>query len=64
MRTIQLTHAEIETIQLALQAAYVQNLEIVSKNRIVIGEDAAKALNERAKMFLEVAAVFDGERDK
>ena len=35
-----------------------------SYDRIVIGEDATKALNERAQTFLEVSSVFDGERDK
>jgi len=64
MRLIQLTHEEIEVIKIALQVAYTQNVELVVKNRIVIGEDATKALNERAQTFLEVSSVFDGERDK
>ena len=64
MRTLELTPAEIKIIQVALQIAYQQNIKIISENRIAIGDDAAKALSERAQKFLDTAAVFDGERDK
>ena len=63
MRTIKLTHEEIETIKLALQYVYDRNLEIVSQNRKIFGEDVRAKILEQANKYFDTQDVFDGERD-
>ncbi len=63
MRTIQLTHEEIETIKLALQYVYDRKLEVVSQNRKTLGEEATTKILDQANKFFDTQGVFDGERD-
>ena len=63
MRTIQLTHEEIETIKMALQYVYDCNLDIVSQNRKTLGEDATNKILEQSNKYYDTQDVFDGERD-
>lgn len=59
MRTIKLTHDEIEFIKKALQ--YVVN--IISQNIMIIGDDAADKIREQAIIYNNIIDVFDGDRD-
>ena len=63
MRTIKLTHEEIETIKMALQYVYDQNLNIVSQNRKILGEEAVEKILEQGNKYFDTQDVFDGERD-
>lgn len=63
MRTIKLTHDEIEIIKSALQFVYVHKLEIVSQNIKIFDEDVRKKTIETAHKYLNVQDVFDGDRD-
>ena len=63
MRTIQLTHEEIETIKIALQYVYDRKLDIVSQNRKTLGEEATTKILEQANKYFDTQDVFDGERD-
>lgn len=63
-RLIRLTHEEIETIKTALQYVYDSKLEIVSKNRKVLGEEATSKILEQANKYFDTQDVFDGERDE
>jgi hypothetical protein len=63
MRTIQLTHEEIETIKMALQYVYDRKLDIVSQNRKTLGEEAITKILEQANKYFNTQDVFDGERD-
>ena len=64
MRTIKLTHEEIETIKMALQYVYDRNLEIVSQHRKMLGEEAVSKILEKANRFFDTQDVFDGETYK
>ena len=63
MRTIQLTHGEIETIKMALEYVYGRKLDIVSQNRKTLGEEATTKILEQANKYFDAQDVFDGERD-
>ena len=63
MRTKKLTHEEIETIKMALQYVYDQNLNIVSQNRKILGEEAVEKILEQGNKYFDTQDVFDGERD-
>jgi len=63
MRTIQLTHEEIETIKTALQYVYDKKLDIVKQNRNILSEKATNEILEQSKKFLNTSDVFDGGRD-
>ena len=63
MRTIQLTHEEIETIKMALQYVYDRKLDIVSQNRKTLGEEATAKILDQANKYFDTQDVFDGERD-
>ena len=63
MRTIKLTHEEIETIKLALQYLYDRKLDIVSQNRKILGEEVTAKILEQANKYSDIQDVFDGERD-
>lgn len=63
MRTIQLTHEEIETIKMALQYVYDRKLDIVSQNRKTLGEEATAKILEQANKYFDTQDIFDGERD-
>lgn len=63
MRTIKITHEEIETIKMALQYCYDKKLDIVSQNRKILGEDATAKILEQANKYFDTQDVFNGERD-
>lgn len=63
MRTIQLTHEEIETIKMALQYVYDRKLDIVSQNRKTLGGEATAKILEQANKYFDTQNVFNGERD-
>jgi len=63
MRTIQLTHEEIELIKIALQYVYDRKMDILSQNRKILSDEATDKLLEQAHKFFDVQDVFDGERD-
>lgn len=63
MRTIKLTHEEIETIKSALQFVYDTNLDFIKKNRKVLGEDVVEKVLKKANNFFDTQDVFNGERD-
>lgn len=63
MRTIQLTHEEIETIKMALQYVYDRKLDIVSQNRKTLGEEVTAKILEQANKYFYTQDVFNGERD-
>ena len=63
MRTIQLTHEEIQTIKMALQYVYDRKLDIVSQNRKTLGEDGVNKILEKANKYFDTQDAFDGERD-
>lgn len=49
MRTIRLSHEEIETIKAALQSVYENQIDIVSKNRGTLTKEAAESILSSAK---------------
>jgi len=63
MRTIKLTHEEIETIKTALQFVYDRQLDILSQNRKILSDEATDTILARAHKFFDTQDVFDGERD-
>ena len=63
MRTIQLTHEEIETIKIALQYVYDRKLDIVKQNRKTLGEETTQKIIETANKYFDVQDIFDGDRD-
>lgn len=63
MRTIKLTHEEIETLKMALQYVYDRKLDIVSQNRKTLGEEATTKILDQAHKYFDTQNVFNGERD-
>lgn len=63
MRTIKLTHDEIEIIKKALQYVVDSNLNYISQNIMIIGDDAADKIREQAIIYNNIIDVFDGDRD-
>jgi len=63
MRTIKLTHDEIETIKIALQYVYDRKMDIIKQNRKIIGEETSSKIIDSANKYFDVQDVFDGERD-
>jgi hypothetical protein len=63
MRTIQLTHEEIETIKTALQYVHDRKLDIVSQNRKTLGEETTAKILEQANKYFDTQDIFDGDRD-
>ena len=63
MRTIRLTHREIEIIKNALQYAYDCKLDIISENRKILGEQVVEMVLQEANRYFDTQEVFDGERD-
>jgi len=63
MRTLQITHEEIELIKKALQYVYDNNLEIIKNNKKILGEATCAKIIETANMYWDVQNIFDGERD-
>lgn len=63
MRTIQLSHEEIETIKNALQYAYNVQLGFATQNRILLGQEAINTMLEKANEYLYMQDVFNGDRD-
>ena len=63
MRTIMLTHREIEIIKNALQYAYDCKVDIISQNRKILGEQVVEMVLQEANRYFDTQDVFDGERD-
>lgn len=63
LRTIQITHDEIETIKIALQYVHDRTLDIVSQNRKTLCEKATSKIIEQANKYFDTQDVFNGERD-
>jgi len=63
MRTIKLTHDEIEIIKKALQYVVDSNLNIISQNINIIGDDVANKIREQAIIYNNIIDVFNGDRD-
>jgi hypothetical protein len=63
MRTIKLTHEEIETIKMALQFVYDRKLDIVQQNKKILSEEAISNILTSANKFFDTQDVFDGGRD-
>lgn len=63
MRTIKLTHEEIETIKMALQFVFDNQLSIIANHRKMIDEKTISSIRESANKYFDTQAVFDGERD-
>jgi hypothetical protein len=63
MRTIQLTHEEIETIKDALQYAYNVQLGFATQIRNLIGQQGIDTIMEKANEYLYVQDIFNGDRD-
>ena len=63
MRTIKLTHEEIETIKMALQYVYDRKLDIVSQNRKILGEEVIAKILEQGNKYFDAQDAFNGERD-
>ena len=63
MRTIKLTHEEIELIKTALSHVYNETVKIAGQNRLLIGHDAFAETFKAANKYLNTQDVFDGERD-
>ena len=61
MRTIKLNDEQIETIKMALQYAHNRKLEIVSKNREILGEEATSKILEQANKCFDLRDVLDDE---
>ena len=64
MRTIKLTHDEIEFIKKALQYVVDSNLNIISQNKLIIGDDAVDKIRVQAIIYSNIIDVFDGDRDR
>jgi hypothetical protein len=63
MRTIKLSHEEIETIKMALQYVYDRKLDIVKQNRKTLGEETTSKILDVANKYFNTQDLFDGERD-
>ena len=63
MRTIQITHEEVEIIKRALQYVYDRKLDTISQNKKVLGDEATEKIKEQANKYLDTQSIFDGERD-
>jgi hypothetical protein len=63
MRTVQLSHEDIETINAALQFAHDHQLKVVAENRKILGEEVTQEILSNAYRYLDAQSVFDGERD-
>ena len=63
MRTIKLTHEEIETIKTALQYVYDRQLDFIQQNKKILGKELHSEVLEKANKYFDTQEVFDGERD-
>jgi hypothetical protein len=63
MRTIKLTHNEIETIKMALQYVYDRKLDLIRQNKKTLGEKTTGEILKVANKYYDTQDVFDGERD-
>lgn len=63
MRTIKLTHEEIEMIKQSLQYVYDNSLKIIKENNKLLSEQARKEIITQANKVFDIQDVFDGERD-
>ena len=63
MRTIQITHEEVEIIKRALQYVYDRKLDTISQNKKVLGDEATNKITSQANKYFDTQSIFDGERD-
>ncbi len=63
MRTIKLTHEEIEIIKTALGLTYGNIMRTVKEYSAAISEQARCEMINTAESYLEAESAFDGERD-
>ena len=63
MRTIQITHEEVEIIKRALQYVYDRKLDTISQNKKVLGDEATDKIKNQANKYFDTQSIFDGERD-
>jgi len=63
MRTIKLTHEEIELIKIALTYIADKKLDIIAQNRNILTEEEQLKIYEKSIKYRDALKVFDGERD-
>jgi hypothetical protein len=63
MRTIKLTHEEIDLIKIALTYISDKKLDIIAQNRNILTEEEQLKIYENYKKYFDTQKVFDGERD-
>lgn len=63
MRTIQLSHEEIERIKIALQYVYERKIDNIKENKNILGRKACDDILSKARLYLDTQDVFDGDRD-
>jgi len=63
MRTIKLTHEEIELIKISLIYISDKKLDIIAQNRNILTEEEQLKIYENYKKYFDTQNVFDGERD-
>jgi hypothetical protein len=63
MRTIKLTHEEIDLIKIALTYIADKKLDIIAQNRNILTEYEQLKIYENYKKYFDIQKVFDGERD-
>ncbi len=63
MRTIKLTHEEIETIKIALEYLADKKIDLIAQNRAILTEEEQLKIYEKSKIYRQTVKVFDGERD-
>jgi len=63
MRTIKLTHEEIEIIKSALEYVYKEKMEIVNKYKNVFEKKTLYQMIVDSDRYNNTQSVFNGERD-
>lgn len=64
MRTIKLSHDEIELIKNSLQYVYDKKLDIVKNNRKILGDSESKSIIDTANKYFDVAEkISNGDYD-
>ena len=63
MRTIKMTHQEIDMIKTALQYVYDKKIDMINQNRRIMSDDAIDALRKKANEYFDAQSIFDGLRD-
>ena len=63
MRTLKITHAEIEIIKIALQYIYDKKMDMLKQNSGIMSFDEKDAVLHQANKYFKVQNIFDGDRD-